>query len=67
MKGALVTRARFREGARVTVTQHDDRPPVEIAPDVEAAVLAGIRAVEEGKTEPVEKLRGRISRHRSSK
>ena len=67
VKGAILTRAKLREGARVTVIQHDDRPPVKLSPAEETDVLAGIREIEEGKAEPVEKLRARIRRHRAAK
>jgi len=66
VKGAIVTGAKFREGARVTVIQHDDRPPVKLSPDERADVLAGIREIEEGKGLPVENLRAKLRRHRSA-
>lgn len=65
VKGTIVTRARFPEGARVTVIQHDDRPPMKVSREDEAEVLAGIAEVEAGKALPVERLRTRLRRHRS--
>lgn len=63
--GAIVTTVRFREGARVTVIQHDDRPPVALSSDEKADVLAGIREIEQGQALPVARLRARLRRRRA--
>ncbi len=67
VKGAIVIKVRFRDGARVTVIQHDDRPPAKLSSDEETDVLAGIREVEEGQALPVENLRKKLKRHRSAR
>ncbi len=67
VKGAIVTGATFREGAHVTVIQHDDRAPVKLSSEEAADVLAGVREIEEGKGLPVESLRAKLRRHRSAR
>ena len=67
VKGTIVTGARFREGAHVTVIQHDDRPPVKLSREEEADVLAGVCEIEEGKGLPVEGLRAKLRQHRSAR
>jgi hypothetical protein len=67
VKGAIVTKARFPEGARVTVIQHDDRPPVKVSREIEAEILAGIRELDAGKGLPIERLRARLRRQRPKK
>ena len=63
VKGAIVTRARFPEGTRLTLVPHDDGPPVGLDPDEEAGVLKGIAEIAAGRGIPVRtvrrKLRGR--------
>jgi len=63
VRGAIRTRARFPEGARLTLIQHDDRPPIQLDPDEEAGVLKGIREIEAGKGIPVAKVRAKLRRH----
>jgi hypothetical protein len=64
-RGAVVTRARFPEGARVRIVLEDDRPPAALDPDEEAGMLKGIQEIEEGKGLPVSRLRTKLRRHRS--
>jgi hypothetical protein len=64
VRGAVRTRARFPEGARLTLIQHDDRPPVELDPIDEAGVLKGIAEIETGKGIPVSRLRRKLRQHR---
>jgi hypothetical protein len=64
VRGAVKTRARFPEGARLTLIQHDDRPPLELDPDEEAGVLEGIAEIESGKGVPVSRLRQKLRRRR---
>jgi hypothetical protein len=67
IKGSIVTRARFPDGARVTVIQHDDRPPVKLTADETADVLQGLAEIDAGKGRPVEALRARLGRSRLKK
>ena len=62
VKGAVVTRARFPEGARVRIVLEDDRPPAELEPDEEAGMLKGIQEFKEGKGMPVSRLRAKLRR-----
>lgn len=62
VRGSVRTRARFPEGARLTLIQHDDRPPVELDPDEEAGVLKGIAEIEAGKGVPASRLRRKLRR-----
>jgi len=62
VRGEITTRARFPEGARLTLVQHDERPPVALDPDEEAGVLAGIAEIDAGKGIPVSRLRRKLRR-----
>ena len=62
VKGAVVTRARFREGARVRIIEEDDRPPVALDPDEEAGMLKGLQEFEQGKGLPISRLREKLRR-----
>ena len=64
VRGAIKTRARFPEGARLTVIQHDERTPLELEPNEEAGVLAGIKEIEVGKGIPASRLRQKLRRYR---
>jgi hypothetical protein len=63
-QGTIKTRARFPEGARLTLIQHDNREPILLDPDEEAGVLQGIAEIEAGKGVPVSRLRRKLHRHR---
>jgi hypothetical protein len=63
-KGTIRTRARFPEGARLTLIQHDDRDPIRLDPDEEAGVLQGIAEIESGKGIPTSRLRRKLRAHR---
>lgn len=63
VKGAVVTRARFRDGARVRIIEEDERPPVDLDPDEEAGMLRGLQEIEDGKGLPVSQLRAKLRRH----
>lgn len=65
VRGSVVTRSKFPEGARVTLVEHDDRTPVGLDPDEEAAILKGIEEIEAGRGIPVMRLRSKLRRHRS--
>jgi len=60
VKGAIVTRARFPEGTRLTLVAHDDGPPVGLDPDEEAGVLKGIAEIAAGRGIPVRALRRKL-------
>ena len=67
IKGTIVTRARFPEGARVTVIQHDDRRPVKLARSETQDVLDGLAEIAAGAELPVGPLRARLRRLRPTK
>jgi hypothetical protein len=58
--GAIVTRAKFREGARLTLVVHDERKPVTLSLDDEAAILAGISEIEAGQGITVARARAKL-------
>ncbi len=58
--GAVVTRAKFREGARLTLVVHDERKPVTLNLDDEAAILAGIAEVDAGHGVPIARARAKL-------
>ena len=57
VRGTIRTRARFPEGARLTLIQHDDRPPISLDPSDEAAIVQGIEEIELGRGVPWSRLR----------
>lgn len=62
--GTIKTRARFPEGARLTVIQHDERPAIELDAEEEAGVLKGIAEIEAGRGIPGKRLRATLRRGR---
>lgn len=62
VRGTIVTRSKFREGARLTLVEHDDRTPLIIDPDDEAAILKGISEIEAGRGIPVARVRAKLRR-----
>ena len=48
VKGKIVTRAKFPEGARLTILVDDDRPPIELEPEDEEAMLRGVESIKAG-------------------
>ncbi len=62
--GAIKTRARFPEGARLTLVQHDERPPIALDAEEEAGVLMGIAEIEAGRGLPGSRLRAKLRRRR---
>lgn len=64
VKGAVVTRARFPEGAKVHIIAEDDRPPVDLDPDEEAGMLKGLQELEQGHGVSVARLRAKLRRVR---
>ena len=57
VKGKIVTRAKFPEGARLTILMDDDRPPIELEPEDEDAMLRGIDSIKAGKGVPLDEFR----------
>ena len=62
VKGAVVTRARLPEGARVTVVAHDERRPVKLGAEEEADVVAGLQEIAAGRGVPASRVRSRLRR-----
>jgi len=62
VKGRIVTRAKFPEGARLTVVMHEKQPPIELAPDEEEAMLRGIASIKAGKGVPLAEFRAILRR-----
>jgi len=62
VKGKIVTRAKFPEGARLTILMDDDRPPVELEPEDDEAMLRGLESIEAGKGVPLEAFRAMLRR-----
>ena len=62
VKGKIVTRARFPEGAKLTILMDDERPPIELSPEDEAAMLRGIASIEAGKGIPLSEFRAILHR-----
>jgi hypothetical protein len=63
VKGKIVTRAKFPEGARLTILMDDDRPPLPISAEDEAAVAKGIAEIEAGKGIPLDKFLDKLRRY----
>ena len=64
VRGAIRTRARFPEGTRLTLVQHDDRSPVPLDPDEEVGIRQGLAEIEAGKGIPGDRLRRILRRRR---
>jgi hypothetical protein len=62
VKGKIVTRARFPEGAELTVVLREKQPPVELAAEDEEAMLRGLESVKAGKGTPLHQLRAILRR-----
>ena len=62
IRGAIVTRSKFREGARLTLVEHDERTPISLDPDDEAAIVKGISEIEAGRGVPASRVRARLRR-----
>ena len=62
VKGTIVTRAKFPEGARLTILMDDDGPPVDLSPDDEAAMIKGLASIKAGKGISLEAFRARRRR-----
>lgn len=62
VKGTVVTRTRFPEGARVRIVQEDERSPIDLDPDEEAGMLKGLQEFESGQGRPASRLRAKLRR-----
>jgi hypothetical protein len=62
VKGKIVTRAKFPEGAQLTVVMRDEAPPVEFTTDEEEAMLKGIASIKAGKGVPLAEVRALLRR-----
>lgn len=62
VRGAIVTRAKFPEGARLTLVAHDERTPITLSLDDQTAVIAGIAEIKAGRGIPVARVRARLRR-----
>lgn len=60
VRGAIVTRSKFPDGTRLTLVEHDERTPITVGPDDEAAILKGIEEIEAGHGIPVTRARARL-------
>ena len=62
VKGKIVTRAKFPEGAQLTVVMREKEPPVDLTPDEEDAMLRGIASIRAGKGIPLDRVRSILRR-----
>jgi hypothetical protein len=51
--GKIVTRARFPEGAELTVVMREKHPPIELSPEDEEAMLRSLESIKAGKGTPL--------------
>lgn len=64
VKGAVTTRARLPEGARVRILIEDDRPAVELDEDEVAGMQRGLAEHASGQSMPASRLRAKLRRPR---
>ena len=62
VKGKIVTRARFPEGAELTVVLRETETPAELTIDEEDAMLRGIASIEAGQGIPLAEFRAILRR-----
>ena len=62
MKGKIVTRAKFPEGAELTVVLREKQPAIDLTADEEEAMLRGIASIKAGKGVPLAELRAILRR-----
>jgi hypothetical protein len=60
VRGAIVTRSKFPDGTRLTLVEHDERTPITLDPDDEAAILKGTEEIESDRGIPVARARTRL-------
>ena len=62
VKGKIVTRAKFPDGAKLTIVMHEKAPPIDLTPDEEAAMLRGIASIKAGRGIPLDEFRAILRR-----
>lgn len=62
VRGRIVTRAKFPEGARLTIAMREEEPPVDLAPEDEKAMLRGIASIKAGQGVAFEEFRAILRR-----
>jgi hypothetical protein len=62
VRGRIVTRAKFPEGAELTVVLREKEPPIDLTSDEEEAMLHGIASIRSGKGIPLEEVRAILRR-----
>jgi hypothetical protein len=60
--GKIVTRARFPEGAKLTVVMREKPPPIELSREEEDAMLRSLESIKAGKGTPLAQVHA-ILRH----
>jgi len=62
VKGRIVTRARFPEGAKLVLVEQQDQTPVVLSPDDEEAILRGLATIRAGRGISLEQFRAVLRR-----
>ena len=62
VKGKIVTRARFPEGAKLTILMDDERSPIDLSSDDEAAMLRGLASIKAGTGLALDRFRALLRR-----
>jgi hypothetical protein len=63
VKGKIVTRAKFPEGARLTIVMDDRRPAIAARADDEEAIGRGLAEIRAGKGIPLDDFLTRLRRY----
>ncbi len=62
VKGRIVTRAKFPEGAELTVVLREPMPPIDLTREQEDALLRGIASIRAGKGISLARFRALLRR-----
>ena len=62
VKGKIVTRTKFPEGAELTVVMREKVPSIDLTRDEEEAMLRGIAAIRAGNGVPLDEFRALLRR-----
>jgi hypothetical protein len=62
VRGRIVTRAKFPEGAELTVVMREKAPPIDLTPDEEDAMLRGLASIKSGRGIPLGEIRAILRR-----
>jgi hypothetical protein len=62
IKGKIVTRAHFPEGAELTLVLRENQPPIDLTSEEEEAMLRGIASIKAGKGIPLREFRAILRR-----